>query len=85
MRLITKSGWGLAVANTETSQAVSPALETRLYRDPEVLEQEQVRIFARRWQFVGHVSQLPEPGGYITASAGVEPVLVIRDDAARAF
>jgi choline monooxygenase len=80
MRLITKSGWGLAVANTETSQAVSPALETRLYRDPEVLEQEQLRIFARRWQFVGHVTQLPEPGGYITASAGVEPVLVIRDD-----
>ena len=80
MRLITKSGWGLAVANTETSQAVSRALETRLYRDPEVLEREQLRIFARSWQFVGHVSQLREPGGYITASAGVEPVLVIRDD-----
>jgi choline monooxygenase len=80
MRLITKSGWGLALASTETSQAVSPALETRLYRDPEVLEQEQVRIFARSWQFACHVAQLPEPGGYTTTSAGIEPVLVIRDD-----
>jgi choline monooxygenase len=68
------------MASAETSQAVSPALETRLYRDPEVLEQEQLRIFARTWQFACHVSQLPEAGGYITTSAGVEPVLVIRDD-----
>jgi choline monooxygenase len=68
------------MASAETSEAVSPALETRLYRDPKVLEQEQLRIFGRTWQFVGHVSQLPEAGGYITTSAGVEPVLVIRDD-----
>ena len=27
-----------------------------------------------------HVAQLPEPGGYLTAQAGVEPVLVVRDD-----
>ena len=51
----------------------------RLYRDPEVLELEQERIFARTWQFVGHVAQLPEPGGYLTAQAGLEPVLVVRD------
>jgi choline monooxygenase len=68
------------MAIAETSGAVSPALPTRLYRDPEVLEAEQRRIFARTWQFVGHESQLPEPGGYMTTSAGVEPVLVIRDD-----
>ena len=66
------------MASAEMPQAVSPALETRLYRDPGVLEQEQLRIFARSWQFVGHVSQLPEPGGYITTSAGVEPVLGAR-------
>jgi choline monooxygenase len=73
MRLITKSG-------TDTSPAVPAALSPRLYRDPEVLEREQTRIFARTWQFAGHVSQLPGPGSYLTASAGVEPVLVLRDD-----
>ena len=44
-----------------------------------MLELEQGRIFARTWQFVGHVAQLPEPGGYLTAQAGLEPVLVVRD------
>jgi choline monooxygenase len=62
------------------TEAVPAALSPHLYRDPEVLELEQRRIFARTWQFAGHVSQLPEPGSYITASAGAEPVLVLRDD-----
>ena len=68
MRLITKS------------VIVPPALSPRLYRDPEVLEVEQQRIFSRTWQLVGHVSQLSQQGSYITAQAGVEPVLVLRDD-----
>jgi choline monooxygenase len=63
-----------------TLQAVSPALSPRLYRNPEVLELEQRRIFARTWQFAGHVTRLAEVGSYITASAGAEPVLVLRDD-----
>jgi choline monooxygenase len=62
------------------AEVVPPALDPRLYRDPGVLELEQRRIFARTWQLAGHVSQLPEPGSYITASAGAEPVLVLRDD-----
>jgi choline monooxygenase len=69
------------------SEGIPAALSPRLYRDPEVLEVEQRQIFARTWQLAGHISQLPEPGSYITAQAGVEPVLVLRDDegALRAF
>ncbi len=71
------------MASVDTgSAALSPtseALAPHYYRDPEVLEAEQLRIFARTWQFVGHVSQLPSEGNYITATAGVEPVLVLRD------
>jgi choline monooxygenase len=62
------------------AERIAPALRPGLYRDPEVLELEQERIFARTWQLAGHVSQLPDPGNYITAKAGVEPVLVLRDD-----
>jgi choline monooxygenase len=68
MRLITKS------------VTIAEALPARLYRDPEVLELEQRRIFARTWQFVCHVSQLPDAGSYLTARAGVEPLLVLRGD-----
>ena len=58
----------------------SAALPARLYRDPEVLELERERIFERTWQLAAHVSQLPKPGTYLTAKAGTQPVLVLRDD-----
>ncbi|MGH2712942.1 MAG: aromatic ring-hydroxylating oxygenase subunit alpha [Thermoleophilaceae bacterium] len=68
MQLITKS------------VAISKPLSPGLYRDPDVLELEQRRVFARTWQLAGHVAQLPHVGSYVTASAGAEPVLVLRDD-----
>ena len=63
-----------------TEAALRPAaLPARLYRDPDVAELELERIFERTWQFAAHVSSLPDPGSYITASAGRQPVLVLRD------
>ena len=56
------------------------ALEPHLYTDPGVLELEQELIFERTWQLAGHVSSLPRPGSYLTARAGTQPVLVIRDE-----
>ena len=56
------------------------ALEPRLYTDPALLETEQRLIFERTWQLAGHVSALPQPGSYITADAGDQPVLVVRDE-----
>jgi len=55
-------------------------LEPRHYRDPEITELEERRIFARSWQLAGHVSRLPNPGDYLTSSAGSQPVLVLRDE-----
>ena len=68
-----------------TSQKAAPrpvpaALSPHLYLDPEVQGIEDERIFSRTWQFAGHVAQISEPGSYITASAGSQPVLVVRDD-----
>jgi choline monooxygenase len=56
------------------------ALEPRHYTDPALLEAEQRLIFERTWQLAGHVSALPQPGSYITADAGDQPVLVVRDE-----
>ena len=58
----------------------SPALEPRLYTDPSLLEAEQELIFERTWQLAGHISALPKAGSYVTAQAGTQPVLVIRDE-----
>ncbi len=56
------------------------ALSPRLYTDPEVAAAEQELIFERTWQLAGHVGALPGPGSYITATAGTQPVLVVRDE-----
>ena len=63
--------------------AASPtpeALLPRLYLDESLLGVEQELIFERTWQLAGHVSALPRPGSYLTARAGSQPVLVLRDD-----
>ncbi|MEC9340399.1 MAG: Rieske 2Fe-2S domain-containing protein, partial [Pseudomonadota bacterium] len=49
-----------------------------LYTDPAVFEQELDRIFHRGWTFVGHASEIPNPGDYITRDIGREPVIMIR-------
>jgi choline monooxygenase len=56
------------------------ALHPSLYLDPELEEREQRLIFERTWQLAGHVSSLRERGSYVTAWAGNQPVLVVRDE-----
>src|SRR5262249_12504240 len=36
-----------------------------VYTDPDLFELEMARIFGRAWLFVGHVSQVPQPGDYV--------------------
>jgi Rieske 2Fe-2S family protein len=63
-----------------TSTATGTALPRRLYTDLDLLELEQELIFERTWQLAGHACALPRPGSYLTASAGSQPVLVVRDE-----
>ena len=49
------------------------------YTDPQLLAREQERIFRRRWQYVGHLGQVPEPGCLAVARAGDVPVLLVRN------
>src|SRR5437588_9227807 len=66
----------LVTATTPTGRALHP----RLYIDPTLQDADQRLIFERTWQLAGHVSALPRPGSYITAVAGNQPVLVLRDE-----
>ena len=57
------------------------------YSDPELFELEYEAFFLRRWQFVGHVNDVPEPGDYVTGDIGRDNVFIVRgkDDELRAF
>src|SRR3979490_1263870 len=50
----------------------------RFYTDPEIFELEMERLFGRAWLFVGHASQVPNPGDYITTELGRQPVIMTR-------
>jgi phenylpropionate dioxygenase-like ring-hydroxylating dioxygenase large terminal subunit len=51
-----------------------------LYSDPGVYELEIERLFARTWQFLGHVSEIPNAGSFVTRTIGEESVIVGRGD-----
>jgi phenylpropionate dioxygenase-like ring-hydroxylating dioxygenase large terminal subunit len=50
-----------------------------LFVNDEIYAQEQERIFARSWLFVGHESQIPRPGDYFVSCMGEESVILTRD------
>lgn len=46
---------------------------------PEILEREQRAIFARSWIYVGHGSELKQPGDFVTRRVAGRPVILCRD------
>ena len=51
-----------------------------LFNDPQVYQRELETIFERCWQCVGHASEVPEPGDYVTRYLGPDPVIVVRSE-----
>ncbi|MEM7432119.1 MAG: aromatic ring-hydroxylating dioxygenase subunit alpha [Pseudomonadota bacterium] len=67
--------------------AVIRSLEARYYTDPEIYTAELDKVFARTWQFAGHVSALESPGDYFSFVVGDEHLICVRgkDDEIRTF
>jgi choline monooxygenase len=65
----------------------SRTLPGRFYVEPAIWELEKRQIFYRTWQYVGHVSMLPDPGRYLVRDIVDQSVIVLRDreGALRAF
>lgn len=49
-----------------------------LYLSEELFRLEQERLFARAWNFLGHASQVPEPGDYVAVELAGRPLLMVR-------
>jgi Rieske 2Fe-2S family protein len=54
------------------------ALEQPFYADPDIYRLDIERIFFHSWLYVGHVSQLPEPGNYFLFELAGESVILVR-------
>jgi len=56
--------------------------EDRVHRDvyvsAEVFALEQQHFFANTWTYLGHASQVPEPGDYVTVDIAARPLLMVR-------
>ncbi|MBC5763021.1 aromatic ring-hydroxylating oxygenase subunit alpha [Ramlibacter albus] len=50
-----------------------------VYCDPAVFTDEMERIFYSSWVYVGHESEIPNPGDYVTRRIGRQPMILIRD------
>jgi phenylpropionate dioxygenase-like ring-hydroxylating dioxygenase large terminal subunit len=50
-----------------------------VYIDEDIYRQEMEQIYQRAWLFVGHESQIPNPGDYVVSRMGEEEVLLVRD------
>ncbi len=52
----------------------------RVYADPQIYDDEMRRIFGRTWVFVGHESEVPEPGDFKTDTLGRRPIILVRGE-----
>lgn len=81
---ITAPGTRTLLSNGEALEDIvrphEGLVSRRIFSDREVFELEQERIFAKAWFFLGHESEIAEPGDVVTRSAGLDPAILLRDD-----
>ncbi|MGX1163654.1 ring hydroxylating enzyme alpha subunit [Arthrobacter sp. SLBN-100] len=67
----------LATVNNDLAAGM---LSPQVMNDPDVHAAELDRIFTRCWVYVGHVSEIPEPGDYLLRYVGEDQFILARDE-----
>jgi phenylpropionate dioxygenase-like ring-hydroxylating dioxygenase large terminal subunit len=62
------------------ADAVKPdRVHKKVFTDPEIFALEMTRIFRRSWIYLGHTSEVPEPGSFKRTWLGLAPILLTRN------
>ncbi len=54
-------------------------ISREIFVSPDFYREELEKLFARAWLFVGHESQIPNPGDFFVSRMGEESVILCRD------
>lgn len=69
----------MSISNEEIAGLVrSDSVHKRVYTDPEIFALEMERIYGQAWIYVGHESQVKNPGDYHTTRIGDQDVIMTR-------
>ncbi|MFQ3614332.1 MAG: Rieske 2Fe-2S domain-containing protein [Cyanobacteriota bacterium] len=60
------------------SDRVHRQVHRHLYTDPALFELEMERIFGGTWIYLGHDSEIPQPGSFVRRTMGRRPILLTR-------
>src|SRR5262245_47313109 len=58
-------------------------IQAHIYNDEEIFRLERERLFSRAWVFVGHESEIPQPGDYVVRRVVDDSFIVIRGEDGR--
>ncbi|HEX2890298.1 aromatic ring-hydroxylating dioxygenase subunit alpha [Vineibacter terrae] len=72
------SDWLRDSVRDEKSRGVF-RVHRRVFTEPGVLALERERIFDRCWLYLGHVSEVAEPGSFVARKVGGRPLIFNRD------
>ena len=59
-------------------QEAGYTLEQPFYTSPEIYKLDIDRVVSRQWQYVDHVSRLPNPGDYLVYEIDEESIVIVR-------
>jgi phenylpropionate dioxygenase-like ring-hydroxylating dioxygenase large terminal subunit len=76
---MTASAGSTALAGPDYQRLIGAGrVHGSLYTDPRVFADELERIWYRTWVYVGHESEVPQPGDYVAKTIGPQSVIMTR-------
>lgn len=58
---------------------LSGEIDRRIFAEEQIYREELEKVFKRAWLYIGHVSQIPNPGDFVLSRMADESVILTRD------